>query len=144
VPALLGNDRQRLSFGGGLSGAQSWRELAAYFPEAKVLHTIRDANEWFNSTQATFAPHGPAKRPGPMSEFFNAFLSAFGDHLHDRAFMTGYFRKHTREVIRTISAQRLPVYQVDQGWDPCANSWRWLCHLSHSPRRIRVPNSSPA
>jgi hypothetical protein len=53
-----------------------------------------------------------------MSEFFNAFLSAFGDHLHDHAFMTDYFRKHTREVIRTISGQRLLVYQVDQGWEP--------------------------
>jgi hypothetical protein len=100
-------------------GAQFWRELAAYYPEAKVLHTIRDPDEWFDSTQATiFSPESPASRRGPMSEFFSIILSSFGDHIHDRAFMTDYFRKHTREVVRTVPAERLLVYEVSQGWGP--------------------------
>jgi len=100
-------------------GAQFWRELVAYYPQAKVLHTIRDPDQWFESTQATiFAPDGPAANPGPMSEFFNIFLDTFGPHLHDRAFMTDYFRKHTREVVRTIPAERILVYEVSQGWGP--------------------------
>lgn len=100
-------------------GAQFWRELTAYYPEAKVLHTIRDPDEWFESTQATiFAPEGPASRPGPMSEFFNIFLRSFGAQIHDRVFMTDYFRKHTREVVRAIPAERLLVYEVSQGWGP--------------------------
>ena len=100
-------------------GAQFWRELIAYYPQAKVLHTIRDPDEWFDSTQATiFSPEGPSRRPGSMAEFFNIFLGTFGDRLHDRAYMTDYFRKHTREVVRTIPAERLLVYQVSQGWGP--------------------------
>ena len=40
-----------------------WRELAAYYPHAKVLHTVRDPDEWFESTQATiFAPDGMAAK----------------------------------------------------------------------------------
>jgi len=108
-------------------GAQFWRELAAYYPQARMLHTIRDPDEWFDSTQATiFAPQGPASRPGPMSEFFNIFLGTFGEHLHDRAFMTDYFRKHTREVVRAIPAERLLVYEVSQGWGP-------LCEFLNVP-----------
>jgi hypothetical protein len=53
-----------------------------------------------------------------MTEFFNIFLGTFGAHLHDRAFMTDYFRKHTSEVVRTIPAERLLVYEVSQGWGP--------------------------
>ena len=28
-------------------GAQFWRELTAYYPNAKVLHTVRDPDLWF-------------------------------------------------------------------------------------------------
>jgi Sulfotransferase domain len=100
-------------------GAHYWRQIAAHYPGAKVLHTVRDPDQWFESTQATiFAPDGPTSRPGPFSEFFATFTSAFGGRLHDRAFMTDYFRRHTEEVKRTIPAERLLVYQVGEGWEP--------------------------
>ena len=101
-------------------GAQFWRELVAYYPGAKVLHTIRDPDEWFDSTQATiFSPESPAsRRQGPMGEFFAIITGNFGDRIHDRAFMTDHFRKHTREVVRTVPAERLLVYEVSQGWGP--------------------------
>jgi hypothetical protein len=100
-------------------GAHHWRAIAAYYPDAKVLHTVRDPDQWFESTQATiFAPDGPASKPGPFSPFFATFLDTFGEHLHDRAFMTDYFRRHTEEVIRTIPADRLLVYTVGDGWGP--------------------------
>lgn len=35
-------------------GARYWRELAFAFPDAKVILSIRDPNEWFDSVQATF------------------------------------------------------------------------------------------
>jgi hypothetical protein len=100
-------------------GAQFWRELTSYYPRAKVLHSIRDPDEWFDFTQATiFAPDGRARQPGPMSEFFHIVLGTFGDHIHDRAYMTDYFRKHIREVVLTVPAERLLVYEVSQGWGP--------------------------
>jgi hypothetical protein len=104
-------------------GAAYWRELAAWYPNAKVLHSVRDPDQWFESTQATiFGPQGMARAmsadEGPMSAFFRSFSGAFRDHLHDRAFLTDYFRRHTEEVKATISPERLLVYEAGQGWGP--------------------------
>jgi hypothetical protein len=100
-------------------GAHYWRQIAAHYPNAKVLHSVRDPDRWFESTQATiFASEGPTSRPGPFSEFFATFMRDFGANLHDRAFMTDYFRRHTENVIRTIPPERLLVYEVGQGWAP--------------------------
>ncbi len=103
--------------------AAYWRELTAYYPDARVIHTVRDADAWFESTQATiFAPDGPAMRAiesgaGPAA-FFLSFTRPFHGHFHDRAYMTDWFRKHTEEVLATIPAERLLVYEAGQGWEP--------------------------
>jgi hypothetical protein len=108
-------------------GAAYWRELAAFYPEAKVLHSVRDPDRWFESTQATiFNPDGVASRAmlgdeGPMSAFFRSFTRGFTEHLHDRAFMTDYFVRHTEAVKAAIPAKRLLIYEAGQGWEPlCA------------------------
>ena len=103
--------------------AHYWRELAAHYPQAKVVHTVRDPDAWFDSTQATiFEPGGvQARAQGPMIEFFKSFTGDFGEHIHDRAFMIDDFRRHNEEVKRTIASERLLVYEVTQGWAPlCA------------------------
>jgi hypothetical protein len=100
-------------------GAAYWRELAAYFPDAKVLHTIRDPDEWFDSTQATiFSPANMASNGGPSEPFFNSFLGHLRPHFHDRNYMTDYFRRHTDEVKRVIPPERLLIYEAGQGWGP--------------------------
>ena len=100
-------------------GCSYWRQLADHYPEAKVLLTIRDPDAWFDSTQATiFAPGtGAINPPEPMKRFFGTILGEFGDKIHDRTFMTDYFRRHTEAVERTIPAERLLVYQVGEGWN---------------------------
>lgn len=102
--------------------AHYWRQIAAHYPDAKVIHTLRDPDVWFDSTQATiFAPDSLATRPGSLSDFFASFMGDFGERLHERAFMTDYFRRHAEAVKRTIAPQRLLLYSADQGWAPlCA------------------------
>ncbi len=97
-----------------------WRELAAYYPHARVLHSVRDPVKWFESTQATiFSPISPAHNaPPPMNEFFGPIFNEFGDKIADRDFMVGYFKRHTEEVVRTIPKDRLLVYEAGQGWEP--------------------------
>lgn len=103
-------------------GAFYWRELAAYYPDAKILHTERDPDQWFESTQATiFAPGGHTSRAGPMTPFFSTFMRDIREGLHDRAFMTDHFRRHNAAVREAIAPERLLVYQAGQGWGPlCA------------------------
>jgi hypothetical protein len=48
-------------------GCAYWRELMDFYPDAKVLHTVRDPDKWFDSTQATiFNPDRPVPTEGPM------------------------------------------------------------------------------
>lgn len=103
-------------------GCNHWRELAAYYPDAKVLHTVRDPDKWFDSTQATiFSPDRPGPPDGPFKTFLDQIYAWYGGDIHDRAFMTGFFRRHTEAVVATIPPERLLVFEVSQGWEPlCA------------------------
>ena len=107
-------------------GAAFWRELADYYPEAKVLHSVRDPDQWFDSTQATiFAPGSPITQvgadTGALATFFNSFVGDLRGHLNDRAYMTDHFRRHTETVKAVIPPERLLIYEAGQGWEPlCA------------------------
>jgi hypothetical protein len=104
-------------------GCQYWRELAAYYPDAKVLHTVRDPDKWFDSTQATiFSPDSPVfEKDAPYSEFFAGIARWYGGDMHDRAYMTDFFRRHTEAVKAAIPSERLLVWNVADGWAPlCA------------------------
>jgi len=103
--------------------AHYWRQLAAYYPDARVIHSVRDADEWYESTQATIFANDSLveRRGGPLAEFFASFTGTFRERLHDRAAMTAYFNRHTEEVIAAIAPERLLVYHNGEGWEPlCA------------------------
>jgi hypothetical protein len=102
--------------------AAYWRQIADHYPDAKVLHTVRDPDKWFDSTQATiFSPGNAAATVASAddmrSRFFNGFMGPLRERLGDRAWMTDYFRRHTEEVKATIAPERLLVYEVGEGWD---------------------------
>jgi hypothetical protein len=102
-------------------GCVFYRELAALYPRAKVILTVRDPSDWFDSTQATvFSPTMRARVADPL---FKEFLTGtvwglFGAGIDDRAFMVEAFERHTAEVKRAIAAERLLVFEVSQGWEP--------------------------
>ena len=103
-------------------GAAYWRELVVFYPDAKVLHTQRDPDKWFDSTQATiFAPESIAFSDGPLAKFFRGFLGRLPENLHDRAAMTAYFRRHNEEVKATIAPERLLIFEVGEGWQRLCN-----------------------
>ena len=103
-------------------GCNHWRALADHYPDAKVLHTVRDPDKWFDSTQATiFSPERPGPPDGPFKIFLDQIYAWYGGDIHDRAFMTGFFRRHTEAVVAAIPPERLLVFEVAQGWEPlCA------------------------
>ena len=107
-------------------GCSFWRELADYYPEAKVLLSLRDPDEWFASTQATVFSEEMLGRQfdSPMQDFFRKVVTReFDGRIHDRDFMLAQFERHKQEVIAAIPAPRLLVYDVREGWAPlCA----WL------------------
>lgn len=101
--------------------ATYWRELAAHYPDAKVVLTTRDPDSWFDSVSETiFAPRMLDSLAGsPIETMMNgAVLAPFGEKLTDRAFMTNWYVKRNREVVETLPADRLLDFHPKMGWEP--------------------------
>ena len=105
-------------------GCLFYRQLAAYYPNAKLILTLRDANQWFDSTQATIlSPESEAARdtmfPPAVSAMLVGLWHNFLDNrVHDREHMIAVYERHNDEVKRAIAPERLLVYEVGQGWEP--------------------------
>jgi hypothetical protein len=102
-----------------------WRELAATYPEAKIVLTTRDPDSWFDSVSATIfsRDHRGHFEGNPlMAEFFErTVFNEVGPLLGDRAAMTAYFDRWNQAVIDEVPPGRLLVYQARDGWEPlCA------------------------
>jgi hypothetical protein len=101
-----------------------WRELAAFYPRAKIVLTVRDAGAWFDSVSETiFSQKMQASFEGtPVAALMQGVVfDAFGGRTNDRAFMTDWFERRNRAVIESLPASRLLVFSARQGWEPlCA------------------------
>jgi hypothetical protein len=101
--------------------ATYWRELAAAYPDAKLILTERDPDIWFDSTQATiFANDLGGENPTePFPRMLRKVVAElFDGRLHDRAHCIAVFEAHNRMVRETIPPERLLVYELAQGWEP--------------------------
>jgi len=110
-------------------GARFWRDLATHFPQAKVVLSVRDPDEWFDSVQKTIAPFlaGRGTHPDPhgnaIAHMAHRLIAedVFDGGISDRARATHRFRQHIDEVEDTIAPERLLVFNVAEGWEPlCA------------------------
>jgi hypothetical protein len=106
--------------------AAYWPELAAYYPDAKVILTVRDADDWYDSAAATI--HATSARPPDEADPARArFLrwarglvweGQFQGRFTDRSFAIEAFHRHNATVRATIPADRLLVYETGSGWEP--------------------------
>jgi hypothetical protein len=102
-------------------GCMFWRELIQFYPSAKVVLSVRNPNEWFDSAQQTIFSEEQNKpfAKSALAEFFEKVVfNAYGDRIHDRDFMTAAFQRHNDEVERVVPRDSLLVYEVAQGWPP--------------------------
>lgn len=98
-----------------------WRELAAYYPDAKVLLSVRSAASWFDSVNATIMSPGlnDFLKGSPFGDLVKRAIWDTLDHrMHDRDFMVNYFDRRNDEIRKEVPADRLLVYEVMQGWEP--------------------------
>jgi hypothetical protein len=110
-------------------GARYWRELAAHYPEAKIILTVRDPDQWFDSVASTIlkllAARGHIEDPhlGGLVEMVHNLveIGEFGGRMTDRAHAISVFKARIAEVQATIPASRLLRFDVAEGWEPlCA------------------------
>ena len=118
--------------------ARFWREIAAHYPDAKVLHSVRPAESWIKSVHGTIYPSlrdRALQPPGPRRKRQNmsweiVVEQTFDGRLDDPEHAMAVYRAHTEAVRRAIPAGRLLVYDVAEGWEP-------LCRFLEVP----VPNA---
>lgn len=111
-------------------GAHVWRESAARYPKAKVLHTVRPEEKWWTSFSQTIgklnATHQSLDLPPHVHDMLDVADELFtrrtlGGDPTDREACLAAFRARQAEVEAAIAPGRLLVFDVAQGWEPlCA------------------------
>lgn len=105
-----------------------WRELSQAFPEAKFILTERPAEDWYRSISSTIfefmkrmpqmAPAAdPIRRAQMTMASYIVGERTFG-HRVDKEHVIETYRRHNEAVKRTISPDRLLVYETPEGWAP--------------------------
>lgn len=106
--------------------AYFWREIAAHYPDAKVILSVRPTAEWVKSIHATIHDSLKLRQSRPtehlraMGEMAFDIIErrTFGGRLADPAHAAAVFEAHQAEVKADIAPDRLLVYDVAQGWEP--------------------------
>jgi hypothetical protein len=106
--------------------AQFWRELAAQFPDAKIVLSLRDRARWYESFSQTIMTLMRSREAAPTDTMKAIFdmaedvivRRAFDGRLDDPAHVMACFDRHNDAVKAAIPPGRLLVYEVAQGWEP--------------------------
>ncbi|WP_067813456.1 sulfotransferase family protein [Actinomadura kijaniata] len=117
----------------GDPAAPFWRQIVDAFPSAKVVLTVRDPEEWYQSVSRTIMP---ALKPPPLPIRLLTWRpkGRYADHLDqvhrmtwdgelegrfaDREYAIGMFEQRVADVRAHVPADRLLVYEVRSGWGP--------------------------
>jgi hypothetical protein len=107
--------------------ARWWREIAAHYPDAKVLLSVRDPEAWYTSVINTI--YQPMKSAAPdrapelvrlQSEMVRKSILAetFDNRFEDKAYAIEVFKRHNQEVRDSVDPARLLEFDVREGWAP--------------------------
>lgn len=100
-----------------------WRTLIDVYPDAKVLLTMRSAESWWSSFEKTILK---LILTDDDTEGFGHLLIAeqvFGGRPDDREHAIKVYNQNVEEVLSTVSADRLLVHNLGDGWGPLCD---WL------------------
>lgn len=101
-----------------------YKELMQVYPEAKVLLTVRDSEQWYESVISTIYETSRSHLPhSPHARMVNTLIweGTFDGKFEDKDYAITVFHRHSEEVKRHVPPEKLLVYEVKEGWEPlCA------------------------
>ncbi|WP_273184117.1 sulfotransferase family protein [Hyphomonas adhaerens] len=106
--------------------AAFWKDLADYYPDAKIILSSRSAESWYGSISETIlaAVWAPENWPPQAVEWFtmvSKVLERSFDGAKTKEELIEVFNAHEAAVKAAIPADRLLVHSAKDGWDPlCA------------------------
>ena len=109
-------------------GAHVWLALAAHYPAAKVILSVRPEEAWWKSFSATIAKLVAERADFALPPHIATMLEAagvqmieaqtFGGRITDKDAAIAAYRRRTEEVKAAIPPGRLLVFDVAEGWEP--------------------------
>ena len=103
--------------------AYYWRELVEHYPQAKVLLTMRSAESWWKSFEATILKHIQSNDdPDGFAQLLIA-EQVFNGRAGDRDYAIEVYNRNIEDVHSVVPAERLLVHNLGDGWEPLC---RWL------------------
>jgi hypothetical protein len=103
--------------------AYYWRTLIDVYPEAKVVLTMRSAESWWTSFEATILKF---LQSGDDPQGLGHLLIApqvFDGRADDRDHAIAVYNKNVADVIATVDPDRLLIHNLGDGWGPLCE---WL------------------
>jgi predicted naringenin-chalcone synthase len=108
-------------------GARFYPEMLQAWPQAKVILSVRDPEDWYESTHASL--HATRELAGGLRgadqvvPVLKAVDSAIWEDLFDGRFderdhAIEVFERHRLQVARVVPAERLLIYDIREGWQP--------------------------
>ncbi len=102
-------------------GCSFWAELSAAYPDALVLLSVRDPEDWYRSATntifLTFDNMPPEIAPW-MDAMRKLLRDRFSDRFDDPTAMMDAFVHHNDTVRAEIPADRLLEWTLGEGWEP--------------------------
>lgn len=118
--------------------AYYWRELIAFYPQAKVILTHRSAESWWASFEKTILVSLSASTDPQSLGLALIRDKVFGGKMGDKAHAIACYAANVKAVRETVPAPRLLVHELGDGWEP-------LCaHLGVPVPAVDYPSSNTA
>ncbi len=101
-----------------------YEEIITAHPEAKVMLTVRDPEQWQASISGTLNQVMGMNLPIPRFQRLKKILEThainglFDGKMNDKAHMVRFFEQHVAAVKAFVPADNLLVYNVTEGWEP--------------------------
>jgi hypothetical protein len=102
-------------------GASFWPELSRANPDALVILSTRDPDQWFTSCTNTIFGGLKAMADGGdpwMGAMLRLFKQRFSDQIEDRDAMIAAYKRHNDAVRAAVPKERLVEWTPSDGWVP--------------------------
>jgi hypothetical protein len=109
--------------------AAFWRELSRHYPDARFILSVREPQKWHRSVLETiFKALSSTPDPGDREACAHRAMTrelilhrTFDGRLEDPGYAIGVYERHNQAVRDSISADRLLLHEIGDGWEPlCA------------------------
>ena len=98
-----------------------WRELSDFYPDAKILLSVRDSDDWWESISQTVLASAPTRQSSRTPwdlMVVELFERKFVGRHPTREQAIEEFNRHNQEVREHIPSERLIEWSLGDGWEP--------------------------